>query len=64
MEYTTTLAASNLAPLRIAGAGAEGAEEQQAVAAPKEIEEHEVETYREQDVRSTALPVSQNHVGS
>jgi len=48
MEFTASLA-GGLPPLRIAGAGGEG-DEEQAVVAPKEIEEHEVDTYREQDV--------------
>jgi nuclear transcription Y subunit beta len=52
MEFATTLASNGLPPLRIAGAGTEGEEEQTSVVAPKQIEEHEVETYREQDVRS------------
>ncbi|GAA5857826.1 hypothetical protein JCM8547_005994 [Rhodosporidiobolus lusitaniae] len=49
MEFDPSANAAALPPLRIAGAGAEVGEGQPEVVAPKQIEEDEVEAYKEQD---------------
>lgn len=55
MEFDPALNAANLPPLRAAGAGAEGGEDGPAAVAPQLIQDHEVETYREQDVSLSAV---------